>query len=806
MNVDLSELSARLLAVQETVQRARIIARALAEEFPACAVNLFTLSSSPAQGAESAAGATGEEVWVPRASMGEVGVHDSHIPAGQGTLGEVYSQKIALLFSGNDLSRESYAHLDIRRTLISLACVPLLSAGTLVGVIEILSFENELTEDQVLALEPVATIAASALAAAQSYEKERNDALTSISRLSQLYDLEKVFASTLEMDELLPIIGSKFREVLECAGVNIWLLMPDESVKLMHKSGDEPTTAEESSQSPGEGVPGDVSDSGEAVLIDHADDARMIKRNAGLAEGALVTLIAVPILDKESLVGVVEAANKLDGTPFDEDDLFALTSLAETASSALHNASLLMAERKVEILETLVTVSHEITSTLNLERMLQTIVNAPQAVIPYERAAIALEQRGRFKLSAVSGLTQVNADAPDVAPLNEILEWAALSDEPVHVRQRGEEIDAEREETRAKFQQYFLTSGARGFYAVPLRDDTGRVGVLSLESSDPDFLTPAHIEILQVLTGQATVALRNAQMYKEVPFISVLEPVLERKRKFMAMEKGRRSIILGLAAAAVIFLAIFPLPFRVDGDAAVTPLRRAQVQPEFEGVVGKVFVHEGEPVSRGQVLAEMEAWDLRTALAGAHAKYQTALLQMNHSLAGNDGGEAGIQRVSADYWKAEVQRAQDLLDKAELRSPIDGVVATPHVENFAGRRLQLGDTFAEVVDASRAMVDIVVDDVDAGLLRAGSPAVVKLNSYPTRTFRGEVAVVSPKSEVRGDSRVFFARVLVPNPDGSLRTGMEGRGKVSVGWNPAGYVLFRRPAIWIYSRLWSWFGW
>ena len=147
-----------------------------------------------------------------------------------------------------------------------------------------------------------------------------------------------------------------------------------------------------------------------------------------------------------------------------------------------------MAERKVEILETLITVSHEITSTLNLERMLQTIVNAPQAVIPYERAAIALEQRGRFKLSAVTGLTQVNADAPDIAPLNDILQWAALSEEIIHVRQHGDDIDTDREETRAKFKKYFAESGMRGFYAMPLNDDTGRVGILSLESSDPDFL------------------------------------------------------------------------------------------------------------------------------------------------------------------------------------------------------------------------------------------------------------------------------------------------------------------------------
>jgi hypothetical protein len=83
---------------------------------------------------------------------------------------------------------------------------------------------------------------------------------------------------------------------------------------------------------------------------------------------------------------------------------------------------------------------------------------------------------------------------------------------------------------------------------------------------------------------------------------------------------------------------------------------------------------------------------------------------------------------------------------------------------------------------------------------------VKLNGYPVRTFRGTVIVVSPKAQQQGESRVFFARVLVPNQDGAIRTGMEGRGKVSVGWHPAGYVLFRQPVVWLYSKIWSWFGW
>jgi len=217
-------------------------------------------------------------------------------------------------------------------------------------------------------------------------------------------------------------------------------------------------------------------------------------------------------------------------------------------------------------------------------------------------------------------------------------------------------------------------------------------------------------------------------------------------------------------------------------------------------------VREGQSVKAGQVLAELNAWDFRSALAGAEAKYQTALLQVNHSLAGNDGGEAGLQRVQADYWKSEVDRARTELEKTQLRSPIDGVVSTAHVENLVGKRLQYGDTFAEVMDTSRAVVDVAVEDTDAGLLRAGQRAVVKLNSYASRTFHGDVLVVSPKGEVQHDNRVFFARVLLPNSDGAIRSGMEGQGKINVALRPAGYVIFRRPVIWAYSKIWSWFGW
>ncbi len=791
--LDVAALSARLLEIREIAARAGIIANAVAGLLPDTAVNIYLLTPTD-----------DGDVWKVCATVGDADP-DLSVPVQTGLLGILASEMKPLLSAGKQLVREEYAHLNVRRTLQSLAYLPLMASDAMIGVIEILNFELPLDDAHLHALQPVADLAGPALQAAHAYEEERNSSLASISRLTQFYDIEKVFHSTLEMDQLLPIVGTKICEALECQAVNLWLLEGDESLRLMHQAGTDPTVREGMHQRPGDGVAGDVSDNGEPVLIADPQDIRLAKRNRDIPDGQVESLLVVPLLDHESLVGVVEAVNKLDGTAFDDDDLFVLTNLAETASSALHNAGLLLAERKVEILETLVKVSHEITSTLNLERMLQTIVNAPQAVIPYERAAIALEQSGKYALGAVTGLVRVDPDAPDLAPLNEILRWAMLSTEVIHVRQEGETVEADREETRAKFQKYFEASGMRGFYAAPLLDDTGRVGILALESRDPDFLSSAHIEILQVLAGQATVALRNAQMYKEVPFISVLEPVLERKRKFMAMEKRRRLLTMAAVGAVVLFLAGFPWPLRVDGDAIVAPVQSAKIQPEIEGVISKVYVREGDRVRHNQVIAELADWEARMALAQAQAKYQATLLEMNRALAANDGREAGVQQVQADYWHSEVTRDQERLERTRLRSPIDGIVATPNVDTMVGRRLQYGDTFAEIVDTSRTMVDVAVDDSDAGLLRAGAHASVKLNSFPTRIFRGEVAIISPKAALVGDSRVFFARVAVPNPDGAVRAGMEGRGKVRVGWYPSGYALFRRPLLWLYSKAWSWFG-
>ena len=331
--VPIADFAAALLARPEVGPRAQVTAEQVAQLLFGTAVVVYVIEDQE------------QPSWTPKATAGEISVAGG-MEFNSGTLGMVAEGKDFVQFDTSQLAREEYAHLDVRRTVTSLAYVPLLVDEILIGVIELISYEQIFPDEMREALQEIARLSGTALAAALSYESERNTSLQSISRVAQMYDLEKVFNSTLEMDELLDTIAKKFQDVMSVQGVNLWMVSND-AIELVRSEGFDPTVAVGQVQKPGEGIAGDVSDDGEPVLIDDPADERLQRRNAGHEDEAVFSLIAAALMEKENLVGVVEAVNRLDGAPFDEDDQFLLTNICETASNALHNASLLLSERKV---------------------------------------------------------------------------------------------------------------------------------------------------------------------------------------------------------------------------------------------------------------------------------------------------------------------------------------------------------------------------------------------------------------------------------------------------------------------------
>ena len=794
-----SELARALLASPEVSTRAALLADAMRSALPGSACALYALRS----GAEGA-------FFTALGVSDEISVEESAIPADGPLFAPLMQSPRPLVYSASELAREDYAHIQVVRTIRSIGYLPLLQEQQLVGTFEIVSFTDLLTETGLQSLDELAGLAVAAVGSAEQFEEQRQNLLDSIHRLTQLYDLEKSLNETLDFEPLLELIPVKVAAMLPCQAIHLWMFEGGK-LKLVSAWGEDATAEVGTMEEVGEGYVADMAEEGAPLLISDADDPRLESRNERAGNSQPITnALMVPLIEHdknggESELGVLEAVNKEGREGFSEDDLFFMNSMSETVTSALKNASLMYAERKLEILEALVQVSSEITSTLRLERLLQIIVNSPQSVLPFERCSIALDNRGRLQLKAVSGMATIPAGDLQVEHLRELLQWLSSYDQQLLIRQHGDEPETDDPKVRAAIAKHFEASDYRALFALPLADDQGRVGLLLYESSDPDFLEQAHIEMIKVLAGQTTVAIRNALLYREVPLISLLEPLVQRKQAFLRSDRKRQGVILGSVVAGILLLIFCPLPLRISGAAVVAPQSVVTLAAPVEGTIANVYAREGQHVSRGEVLGTMDDWSWRNQLAAAQAKYEAAMLAMQGDLA-RHSSQAGEDRTQADYLRAEMERARLRIANAQLRSPIDGIVMTPDLQNAAGEHLDAGAAFAQVLDLASARVNIAVDQADAKLVQPGQTAAIKLDSFPAQTLHGQVFSVSPEAQPAGDSRVFYAHVLLPNENAQLRTGMEGRAKIFAGLRPAGYVLLRAPALWLWKTLWDWIGW
>ncbi len=789
------ELGASLLIAPDVPARAALLASAIAQLIPdsACAIHRVFLNEDGSN-------------WTILALVGDASLVHESIPDDSSLVAPFFSDAPqAYIYPASQVRQEDYAHLHVSRSIQSIAYIPLLLDEQLIGAIEILTFAASLEPGDIDELGPFVVLAAPAIVAAESNDAKRQELLDSVHRMSQLYDLEKSLNSTLELDQVIAQIPAKAIAMLPSQAVHLWLF--DAGIlRLVSTSGQDSTVEPAITQSPGEGYVADMAEVGEPLLITDPDDERLALRNQTFRDETgsmpVTNALLVPLKQDEAEVGVIEAINRED-RPFDEDDEFFLMSMAETVSNALKNASLMHAERKLAILEALVHVSSEITSTLRLDRLLQIIANSPQNVLPYELCAIALDNRGRLQLKAVSGMTSLPLGDAKVSQVEEILRWLTTQSGPVQLSRHD---DSEQQaDLPAEVTRHFDESGYRGLFSLPLVDDQGRVGLLLYESSDPDFLDLPHTEMIKILAGQATVAIRNALLYREVPLISILEPLMQRKIALLSTSRNRRLTFAAIAAAIALFLIFCPLPMRVTGDATVAPQHLVTIAAPVDGNVQAVFAHEGQHVNAGDVLGSMNDWQWRSDLAAADAKYQEAMMAMQSDLA-RGAPQAGADRQQTEYLRSEVARIRARIDSAQLRSPISGIVVTPNLENSAGKHLTAGDSFAQVLDLKSAVVEVAIPERDASLLRPGENAAIKLDSFPQRTWRSAVSVVSPLAQPGDGVRTFNAEVPVSNTDAVLRAGMSGRAKISIGWKPAGYVLLRAPALWIWQTLWNWIGW
>ena len=733
---------------------------------------------------------------------------------GEGILTETYEAPKTRRFSAAQIQPEAFEHLDAatRARVKSALFASLPGDQGSAGVVEVLNKRaGEFNVDDTHFLEEACRLAGHALTNLEAIEGERQTQLSTLERLTALYDLGRTFTSTLELSELLPIVAVKIRDLLGGSVCNLWLADGNgEELYLAQQVGHDPTVEEGARVSLAEGLLGGIAQQASGKLVEvPADEPGLAERIKASDDFEIQSWMGAPLRKDDQVLGVVELVNRTDGGSFTEDDLFMLSSVSEQAAVALHNANLLEAERKVHALDALLKISQEITSTLDLDHVLSTVVQQASSVVPFDRCVIGFFDRGKFVLGAVSGETEV-PKSREMDDLKSRLEWVAQQDGPISLDMFEDGWHVTPEDARAQIAPFLEAHEENGFYALPLRDDQGRLGVLALLSGDADFLTDNNRETVAILANQTTVAIRNAQLYQQVPLANLLQPFSQKKKKFLAAMPQSRWMQYGRRAAAIAaFLILVPWPMRVSTDATVVPAERRTVSSFDGGVVQRIFVHEGDLVQAGQVLAQLDSSDDQVKLAEADAALAQSRRELAEAEFRNDPSAAGQAKIRGEMHQAQVELEQQRIADSQLRSPIAGMVITPKVQDKTGSMVKPGETFCEVVAQDRMAAEMSVPENDLALVQPGKKVVLKLNAYPTTTFEGEVDRIGAQTKAEAGDQYFIVRAIFANPNGLARTGMVGRGRIRAGggwfqsgWYPVGYTLLRSPFQWAWEKAWA----
>jgi multidrug efflux pump subunit AcrA (membrane-fusion protein) len=192
--------------------------------------------------------------------------------------------------------------------------------------------------------------------------------------------------------------------------------------------------------------------------------------------------------------------------------------------------------------------------------------------------------------------------------------------------------------------------------------------------------------------------------------------------------------------------------------------------------------------------AEAELAKREKELADAQAAL--ALLE-----AGSRPEEVEAGRARLDRLRAELRYLEALPEKVQVRSPVGGLITTPHLRERVGQYVREGDLIGVVEDPGGLEAEIALAEQEVARVRPGQAVELKARALPFETFPASVGRVAPAAEPgQAQSTVTVACLLGEHP-ADLRPGMTGHARIYTGRRSLGEVLLDRALRYVRTEFW-----
>ncbi len=226
------------------------------------------------------------------------------------------------------------------------------------------------------------------------------------------------------------------------------------------------------------------------------------------------------------------------------------------------------------------------------------------------------------------------------------------------------------------------------------------------------------------------------------------------------------------------------LSVTVVASHEVVAKRKVEVTSLLSGKISEIKVSEGKKVKKNELLLLFDKRELEYQVAQAEGAYEAAVAQKDKMEKAKDNNQATEEDVKAAEGQAkQAKAALDLaklnLERAEIRTPIDGVVSSIKVE--AGLSVAAGTPLITIVDPNSYVIRAEVDETDIGKVKKGAEVRVTLDAFPHQSYLGKVNKIGLSYlQTETGARVFPVEIEITgiNLD-DLREGMSGDAEITV---------------------------